>query len=403
MFLIVLIWTLSDLSTVNEDPSIAIEDGHEGSQVGEAGQEPLPSLDAKSSGRVSGISGTTARTSNSTQELAELASEDADVLDALPDLSESSKKFLSGFTSMDISGDGITNLRSSLQDSRSGLNRSRKKFTVDLDFCRPDQSSASFLDISECLPSLQAGGDNDSLAIKSVFRGANLAILASDILLYPHQEDALFLKNIDARFPGAFADAENAQHLAINTRIQYAIEQIDKYSDRPNFDHDVILSQVFFNEDGTTLRGYNFSATQDKAYRNLLANTEGVIRRMRKTCTERSHSPLVERLREIYSWDVYVADMMVWVIGKFRQVKVELDDMQVADIVQNLKDTRKEIARVRHSSRDGEFSAEADTDQVDLSTYSPPVQSSRTAAQQVEQNEQTSKRARELAGSGSLK
>lgn len=304
---------------------------------------------------------------------------------------------------MDVSGDGIRELRSSLQDSRSGLNRSRKKFTVDFDFCRPDQSSASFLDISECLPSLQAGGDNDGLAIESVFRRANLAILASDILLYPHQEDAWFLKNVDAKFPGAFADAENAQHLAINTRIQYAIEEIDEYTDRPNFDHDVILSQVFFNEDGTTLRGYNFSATQDKSYRDLLVNTEGVIRRMRKTCTERSHSPLVERLKETYSWDVYVADMMVWVIGKFRQVKAELDNMQVADIVQNLKDTRKEIAREGYSSRHGEFSVEADADQVDLSTYSPPVQSSRTAAQQVDQTEQTSKRTRELTGSGNLK
>lgn len=404
----VLTETPLELPTVNEDPTIVIqdEDGEDQDMEMEAAQEQLPNLDTKSSGRLSGISGTTARISNSTQELAELALEDLNVLDALPDLSESSKKLLSGLLPVNFSSNTIFRLRSGLQDKRSGLNRKRKRFTVDLESCHPDQISSTFIDISKCLPSLQIRDyrNVESDAITLVFQVANLAILASNILLYPHQENAAFLKNLDAGFPNASMYDENDQRLAINTRIQYAIEQLAEYMGRPNFDHDVILNQVFYNEDGRTLRGYNIPVRQGKEYRNALADTQAVIKRMRNIWTEESPLPHIERLRDVYRWDEYVADMMVWLIEKYNEVQAALEDIEVEGVIQGLKETLKEITSAKQSSsRNDKVDAEADGDHVDLSSYSPPTKPSETTGQQDEQPDQPSTRARELAGSGYLK
>ena len=373
----------------------------------EADQEQLPILDAKSSGRVSGISGTTARTSNSAQELVELTSEDLNVLDALPDLSESSKKFLSGLMPIEMSSNAISRMRSGLQDKRSGLNRSRKRFTVDLESCLPDQPSSIFIDIPRALPILYETGDDQGDnrgRIELVFHAANLAILASNILLYPHQEDALFLETLDARFPSAFTNDGSDQDLAIDTRIQYAIERLGEYLDRPDFDHDVVLNQVFYSEDGKTLRGYNLPAKQNREYRDALTTTHEVIKRIRDIWTEESQSSPVERLRDVYDWDEYVADMMVWISDGYVEVKAALDMVKVERIVLGLKKALKETKRPKQSSGgNGDNGAEAEAGQVDLSSYSPPSKPSDGTGQLDEPPEPSSTRARELTRPGYLK
>lgn len=375
----------------------------------EAGQEQLPSLDAKSSARVSGISGTTARISSSTQELAQLALEDLNVLDALPDLLESSRKFLNGLIPVEISSNVISKLRSALQDKRSGLNRSRKRFTVDLESCHPDHSSSTFVDISKALPTLYETWDDQksgSDTITPVFRAANLAILASNMLLYPQQEDMSFLQNLDSNFPIAFSNDKDDHYLAIHTRIQYAIEQLDKHIGRPNFDHDLVLNQVFYEEDGRTLRGYNSPARQDRGYRDALTSTHEEIKRMRDIWDEESPSSPIERLKDAYIWNEYATDMMTWLTGKNKEFKAIFDTIEIDHIILSLKTVLKDITKAKQtSSGDGSYDteAEAEAGQVDLSSYSPPSKPSRATGQQDEQVEKSSSRAKELAGSGYLK
>ena len=395
---------LLDLSTVSEHPSVVIESGiGRGDQAVESDQ--LPAIDAKSSGRISGISGTTARTSNSGQELADLASEDLNVLDALPDLLESSKKFLSGLVPPELSINAISRVRSGLQDKRSGLSRRGNRFKVDLESCLPDQSS-TFVDMSRALPKLygrESSQEPQHQRPESVFHAANLAILASNILLYPHQENKSFLEHLDASFPKAFTnDGIGALSLEVETRTQYAIMQLSHYMGQPNFDHDIILKQVLFKDDGKTPRGFDIAAPRSKEAKMARKLMLKRVQDIRQFWNDENSSSPIERLRDVYGWDKYLAQMMAWVSERNEEVKVQLDPIEIEDVVQALKSALQAMRPTRQpSSGDGE--ADMESGQVDLSGFVPPSDPMNATGQPDGRYAQPATRERELAGSEYLK
>ncbi len=398
-----LIESLLDLSIVNEDPDVATEAGLGGNDAGfEDGQDQSQLPNIKSYGRVSGFSGTTARTSGSAQDLNDLGSEDQSVLDALPELLESSKRFLSGVVPAEISSKSLSQIRSQLQDKRSGVSRSANKFKVDQESCLHDQSSI-FLDVSRALPLLygkEATGELLSQGPDSVFHAANLATLAQNLLLYTPQRSEYFLEQLDMSFPKLFTnDRSDTLELQLETRSQYAIMQLSYHMAQPNFDHDLVLNRVFFDGEGNSLRGLDHLASRSKEFKVARKLMLQRLEDLRRFWDEEEP---IEALRIFYSWDKYVGQMMVWIHENSEISKAQTDATKLEDVVQSLKATIDEMRHPKQPSNSG-ADVNLNSGHIDLSGFVPPAEVVTAAAQPKEMQPQPKIRDRELAVLKSLK
>ena len=332
-------------------------------------------------------------------------SEDQNALDALPDLLESSKKFLNGLVPAELSSNAISAVRLELQSRRSGLSRSGNKFRVDLESFLPDQSS-TFLEKSRALPMLFGRGNglhHQNQSLDPVFHAANLAILASNTLLYSQKENTRFLEELDAEFPKAFTnDGTGALELEVETRTQYAIMQLSRHVGQPNFDHDVILRQVLFSDDGKTPRGFDIGAPRSKESKSARKLMLQRIQDIRQFWNEESSPSPLERLKDVFNWDNYVAQMMAWVSERNETINAQLINIEIEDVVQALKSTLQAMRRTKPSYSGG-GEVEIDSGQVDLSGFIPPSDAVAATGQSDEPHIQPATRERELAGSGHLK
>ena len=391
--------TSLDLSTVTEHPAVVTGPGSGSTDaVYEDGQDQRPQQGAKSHGRISGISGTTARTSGSAQDLNNLALEDLSVLEVLPDLGESSIKHLSGVVPAEISSQNLYQIRYQLENKRSALARSWNRFKVDLEPCLPDQSS-NFIDVSTILPLLSEKKDLRDQKPSWVFHAANLASLAQNLLLDTRQGSPQLLEQLDMTFPKSFTDdVPGALPLQLETRTQYAIMQLSYHMGQANFDHDLILKGVFYNDDGKTLRGLDHIVGHSKEFKLARKSTLQRLDDMRSFWGQENP---IESIRINYSWDNYVEQMMMWIQIESEVIKAYGGETQLEDVVLSLRTTIEAMVR-DDQPPNSEINANVNLGQIDIAGVVPPPEDATAAEQPEEMKRQPTTRGRELAGEEEL-
>ena len=327
------------------------------------------------------------------------------VLDTLPDFWRDSEALLDFLLPTQISSNIVAGLRLQFQNKRSPvwgqLARLRAVFHIQFTSCNPHDTSETFASALKAIPTL-AGIPNSSWRPDSVYHAANLAILASNALLDPQQEDKQFLERVETSFPKAFitnfsaaqsaTTFESTLQLAIELRTQYAITALATYLDRPNFDADDVLQQIFFEADGTP-KGWDFAGLRsgetskepEDSITQRLQEIRSITDRMEGTMESRASS--MEHLRALYSWDEAAAAILTWINDRKEEIKAELPEPQVIqDLVSALKDEVIRTKEAKGPSGDGHV----------VLDFDPPSEPSNSTVQGRDNLIRTSARSKEL-------
>lgn len=352
--------------------------------------------ETQSPGAASAISGTTARTSHSAQELADMDSEG--MLDALPDLLAAAIKILNLLAPQNALPAYIIGNAKDLQDlgSRVSKNFYRLKRTFRLQ--RDLFGSEQFINMAIALRALLKVAHVNEVGsgpwrADGVLQMANLTTLAMTILPAQRQDPSAqnVLEKLEREFPTPFLIGiepiqtgsvasmghsgmmENTFAMALEVRTQYFIRLLSRHIDRPNFDPDTVLKQVFFESenavkgwDAPGLRGEELSKQQVEVIKQR-------VQQIRHTFPEDSralesgHFVDLERLGATFSWSAFITSIASWCRMRQDEIEGQLEYQGgLENIVKTLGD---EIER-----RAAHFTLDAQGDATEVEGRSPLVE-----------------------------
>ncbi len=343
----------------------------------------------KSPGNTSGFSGTTARTTNAVQELRN--SNAQDMLDALPDLSDAADKLLHWLLPQDMSENTIATTRADLQYPGSRISKNVKRLSDVFQAQKGIYGDfESYINIPAVLKTL-LGSDNvtnldAAWRPEPLLHKANIATLVG-IIIRPwgekfNNEHFDFLETI---FPVPFLSRSSSIEdlsVAVEIRTQHFIMLSSRYTDVPNFDPDMFLSQVFFN-DPPMLKGWEVSGLRSE---DLTRDHQALIRRrLQEIRRNFSNGRAVDlpSLKIAFPWNVFVTKVTTWSKSRLDQIQNEVEAHGGAvGIVQALSnETQTSVSAGRVDASEDGTSPLVD---LGLRSYPSPSQFSHTTSDQSE-------------------
>jgi len=343
----------------------------------------------KSPGNLSAFSGTTARTSNAVQELRN--SNAQDMLDALPDLSDAADKLLRWLLPQDMSENTITIMRADLQYPGSRISKNVKRLSDVFQAQKGIYGDfESYINIPAVLKTL-LGSDNvtnldAAWRPEPLLHKANIATFVGIIIRSWgekfNNEHFDFLETI---FPVPFLSRSSRIEdlsVAVEIRTQHFIMLSSRYTDVPNFDPDMFLSQVFFNEP-PVLKGWEVSGLRSE---DLTKEQQALIRRrLQEIRRNFSNGRAVDlpSLKIAFPWNVFVTKVVAWSKARLDQIQNEVDAHGGAvGIVQALSnETQTSVSAGRADMNEDGTSPLVD---LGLRNYPSPSQFSHTTSDQSE-------------------
>lgn len=402
-----LIITTSDLSTVQEDPSVVYPDipageddntGHD-SEDGENLPQPNPQT-SKSPGGVSAFSGTTARTSLSAQDSADLDSES--MLDALPDLVEAADKLLGFLIPAEFSEASLANMMTQLHTKGSRESRNWRRLGNTFQAHRDLYGSDNYINPLGALRILLgtkrvSESNSGPWRPDPLLQKANLAVLASSILSQPWQEQAdQFIEEFEQIFPRSFTEAlvssdtlmPGTSALAVET-FQYALEVrtqctimlLARVSGQPNFDWDVVMQQTFFRDE-KILKGWGITGLRSEDLtKEVQFSIVTRVEQLREAFEASPEDPsaAVERLRTTFPWTTFVSQTIGWISLRSNEVDAQITSSGGTEATcQGLDDEiqRNRLAKASINDNDHDESPELELN------YEPPSEASHTTSEQ---------------------
>ena len=285
----------------------------------------------KSPGNLSAFSGTTARTSIPVQELKN--SNAQDMLDTLPDLSDAADKLLHWLLPHDISENTIASIRTQLQYPGSRISKNIKRLSNVFQAQKGIYGDLeNYINIPAVLKALlgpDAVGNVDAgWRPEPLLHKANLTTLVMIITRTWgekfNNEHFDFLESI---FPDPFLSrSSNIEDLnmAVEIRTQHFIMLSSRYTDVPNFDPDMILSQVFFS-DPPVLKGWRapgLSAEElTKEHQALIHHRLQEIRRN----FSNGRAADLPSLKIAYPWNAFVTKIIAWSRARLDEIQPQVE------------------------------------------------------------------------------
>lgn len=372
--------------------------------------------ETKSPGAVSAVSGTTVRTSHSAQELVELDPES--MMDALPDLLGASNKVLDLLAPRNADEAHILGNTNDLRDpgSRASKNLQRLEGTFQLQ--RDLYGTEQYINIILVLRKLLDVRRFDEVGSgpwrpDGVLQMANLTTLAMTFLparmLDPIAHSGLeklgrdfpspFLFETEATQTGSVASmgnsgmAESTFPMALEVRTQVFTMQATQHRDKPNFDPDDILKQVFFDGDEAVkgwdapgLRGEELSKQQVQV---IMQRIEEIRRIFPENPQSLRTGRFVdfERLSASFPWSSFMTKLAAWCRMRQDEIQAQLEYQGgLENIVHALDDEIKRRAALLTFDVQGEATdglvqiiydqpsavSEATSDQNEPSSRVPP-------------------------------
>ena len=334
-----------DISVVDPDLE-TVKDAGAGENVenAEAGQR-FAQQNYKSPGGLSAFSGTTARTSFPTQELTELNPED--ILDTLPDLSDTTDRFLSFVIPTELSEVSVATTIVQLQNKDSRENKKLRRLGDIFERQRKEYGGDSYINVGNTLRRLLGGKtvpiDEQTASWRpdALLQKANLAILVSRILSSEEQDQKEhFLEDTAGNFPQPFAQrlrhpesltpecsalTETTFRLALELRTQEAIMLLAHHVGKINFDPDTALLQMFYDANdlkGWAVPGLRAVELRKEAKDMILRRVEQLRGAFRSTTLD-GQSSAVESLQESFPWTIFVQQMVAWAGQRLVEIEIQ--------------------------------------------------------------------------------
>ena len=364
-----------------EDPSITypeLRDGRDrgAEEVSEIGQQAQAegAPDSTSPGGASAFSGTTVRASRNAQELEDLVSDG--LLDALPDLTSAADKLLDFLVPTNLSEITLNDIRQQLASRKSRSYKNFQRLSNAFNVQREAFGNGLLIDLRGTLKVLVDSQDlvefsTDSWRPDPLLQKANLAALTAKILSSSSALDLDSLwEELDQNLPNYFAtnrhDVASPQlfQVALEVRTQHAVTQLMHCVNRPNFDSDEVLAQIF-NERGGSFRywdcdGMRVDDLPNNLKKILLLRFSGIRDMCQQTLqSSEGASELGIQLVSSFPWATFSYIIVAWVRDHLEELKAIVDQNGgIESIVQSLSNEIQKkkgvqpLSRENHNLRD---------------------------------------------------
>ena len=304
----------------------------------------------KSPGNISTTSGTTARTSYSAQELRDLDSEE--MLDSLPSLNHGADEVLRFLTSQENTPESLEKHVKDLQRPSTRRGKHLIRLGDFLQVYKKPFGNELYANISILARGLLGVRHITSLGIgpwrpDDIFYKANIATMMVHILSTQGDPAKVYstVEKLERNFASPFLSklltagpqigtfigesrlSDESFELALELRTQYLITLLHRHLHQPNFDPDIILSQVFY-EDDSTLKGWDSEGLSiqdiDSANRSRILER---IKQIKSTFNEDTQvlqaGQVVEldKLNATFPWSRFVVKALLW--SQLRQDEIE--------------------------------------------------------------------------------
>ena len=353
----------------------------------------------KSPGNISVISGTTARTSSSAQDLVGLDHEE--ILDALPSLDYGANEVLKFVMPQNSDLESLTEHLTVLQNHKARQGKRLARLGDSLHLYKKPFGTDLYPNVSMLVKGLLGAQRMRSFQggvwrPDNIFYKTNLATMMVQILL---TQDDLTKKysavvTLERDFPRSFLSElsnkgtsdktsigksklySESFELALELRTQHFIMLVYRYLHQPNFDPDIVLSQVFY-EDRITLKGWNSDGLKLQDLSN--ANRKSILQRIERIKTtfnedepglQSSQLVDLDRLISMYSWSAFLAKSLVW--SRLRQVEIDVQ-LASANGVEGIKDALEKVVQSRAVPQPDDSENSEDNGPLIQLDYDPPL------------------------------
>ena len=319
-----------ELSIVAEEPSLAYPDLAQAANTELELNEHAITLNNdpnNSSGNAAAFSGTTARNSDTAQDLKNSSAQD--MLDTLPDLAHAADQLLRWLLLEYISDATVETMRVQLQFPGSRISKNVKRLGNVLQAQKSIYGDfESYINIAAVIRTLlgpeAVTTENAGWRPEPLLHKANLATLVTNTTrAWSEKFNNEHFDFLESIFPGPFLSHSSSVEdlkIAVEIRTQHFIMLSSRYTDVPNFDPDMILSQVFFS-DSSVLKGW---AAPGLSAEELTEEHQALIHsRLQDLRQNFSNGRAVDlrSLKQAHPWGAFVTKIIAW-------SKARLDDIQ---------------------------------------------------------------------------
>ena len=273
------------------------------------------------------------------------------MLDALPDLYEAAHKLLSFLTPQSDDPDNNVRFIQDLQDHSNGAIKKLLRLKKALQLHKEPYGNETYVNLMMVLRELlqvrrTVDIGHGAWRPDDILYKANLAIAATNLLL-PQGDSVNNLENLDRDYPGRFFSQSshglsefnkplgsstlfkrNLQ-LGLDIRTQYLISLLDRHSREPNFDPELMLSQVFFEDvDDARLKGWDCDGMREvgsTSQHRITTRIENIQNFFEEDSQGVSVPALyIDQLRAKYPWSRFVASALSWVNLRWNEIEVQI-------------------------------------------------------------------------------
>lgn len=364
-----------------------------GSDRGESAQEdselndapPLPSMDREfspaSTAAMSGV------TSFATQELAEMKPDV--MIDALPDLDEATNKILT-FVSA-LSQDEVSSFLVELEDPEARVTAKLIRYRENLRLQKQPFGREPYINLSIVLRGILGVPHDEDVGSgawrpDNVFYKANMAILIYSLLSSDEKFMGSMLEKLDIDFPVPFFSSlgqigkpgestllSETLDLAIDLRTQFCIHLLQNQFGHQNFDPDIVVRDVFYENVGTDpviLKGWSLNALtmNDKEKREIYRR----MRLLRESFGADTQTVDIDRLKARFPWSGFISKVISWCKLRLNEIEIALQSSGGLQAVQSM--VRNEYHRKQTAAQNPPASdhQENEGNPVDILSHLPP-------------------------------
>ena len=363
-----------------------------GSDRGESAQEdselddapPLPSMDREfspaSTAAMSGV------TSFATQELAEMRPDV--MIDALLDLDEATNKILT-FVSA-LSQDEVSSFLAELEDPEARVTAKLIRYRENLRLQKQPFGREPYINLSIVLRGIlgvphDQGVGSGAWRPDNIFYKANMAILIYSLLSSDEKFMGSMLEKLDLDFPVPFFSSlgqigkpgesrllSETLDLAIDLRTQFCIHLLQNQFGHQNFDPDIVVRDVFYENLGTDpviLKGWSLNTLtmNDKEKREVYRR----MQLLRESFGADTQTVDIDRLKARFPWSRFISKVISWCKLRLNEIEDSLQSSGGLQVIQSMVRNeyhRKQTAAQNHPASDHQ---ENEGNPVDILSHLP--------------------------------
>lgn len=155
----------------------------------------------------------------------------------------------------------------------------------------------------------------------------------------------------DTLIPFATNLVNETVELALDLRTQLTIAMLSAHSKEPNFDPDVVLEKIWYEEDRKTIRLINH-LDHATAPSSVLRGCKARMKDIRKYFSKSTEHPVdFKNLDVAYPWEDFLVNMLLWIQARRSEIEAQVTRQGGVQIIQKLLKEEDPTQLLAHTDR----------------------------------------------------